>query len=266
MKIESIPSPEARHAAYAEALAGLGRAQAKLTMLDAEVNAHHMRAAAARRDNARSRLDAAAESLLAGGEIDAPPVLEDADLVRIDRERRVARRAVEMALERVNALKWPASQAVCAELEPDARKLVADFARALTGLGRVLESAAALQNAMEVRGVLWSAYLHLPSIPQLGAVEDPYGAVAGFFYEAVDRGALALSDVPKDWRATWEPKRAFTTPAQAERDRLATVERNQKQTEREGKLREIAEKVHHSGLPAPAAARLGQKLRKAAGL
>jgi hypothetical protein len=151
----------------------------------------------------RDRIGDAARQFLEGGEVDeGPNTTQYEDLCR---QRRVLRRAVEIATGEVGAAQQIASRELAPQLVPRHRELVRRLGLALVEAGRAEAELEAFYHDLRGAGLEGMQSL-LGGLMHFGPLRQPVekaGRVEAWFCMAIEAGFLAPGDVPAEWVAAW---------------------------------------------------------------
>ena len=190
---------------YVEANAKLVDLQVELSRLDTEV----ARVQDNRAERTKITLRMAAQRLIDGDERDQSPEDEEAEerqLGSLMRSRTEYRVAVEMQHKTVSEALGRASQRICEGLWPQWASIVKRKAAALIALAEVAEQEREFTDRLREAGVQFVG--HLRPMPFRHGVDgrtlrDPGEMLARWFFDGIEHGLLAKSDVPADLRKSW---------------------------------------------------------------
>jgi len=123
----------------------------------------------------------------------------------------VVREAIEIQRGRVATLTTEISAAICKEIEPEHRRLVAEVAAAVLVLAEASQAEADLREQLTLDGVLYSAHLRPMAAPGF-LVSDPHCRAAHYLIEAAQHGYISESSLPAIYRK-WIPPKETKKPA-----------------------------------------------------
>lgn len=130
----------------------------------------------------------------------APPVSASRDLAEILQDLEDTKQAVEIVEAKIQAERGTASAAICDQIEPEFRRLVADLAAAFVAVNEADLAYRAFAYKLTAEDIAWVGRFRPLHANWLGAPEGNQSKIADWLHEAMLYGMLPKSAIPEHLR------------------------------------------------------------------